>query len=90
MSAFSEIHLHAWFFSNPCRKVLIIVEILWSPDLRVQHILYFSVAVEALYPSVYCGGPNLDEAHVCKSPRPSADLSPSTSMFAAVKSKLKI
>ena len=34
----SEIHLHAWLFSNPCGKVLIVVGILWSPDLRVQHI----------------------------------------------------
>ena len=34
----SEIHLHAWLFSNPCGKVLIIVGISWSPDLRVQHI----------------------------------------------------
>ena len=33
----SEIHLHAWLFSNPCGKVLIIVGISWSPDLRVQH-----------------------------------------------------
>ena len=30
-------HLHAWLFSNPCGKVLIIVGILWSQDLRVQH-----------------------------------------------------
>ena len=34
-----EIHLHLWLFSNPCGKVLIIVGISWSPDLRVQHIL---------------------------------------------------
>ena len=34
----SEVHLHAWLFFNPCGKVLIIVGILWSPDLRVQHI----------------------------------------------------
>ena len=33
----SEVYLHAWLFSNPCEKVLIIVGILWSPDLRVQH-----------------------------------------------------
>ena len=33
----SKVHLHAWLFSNPCGKVLITVEILWSPDLRVQH-----------------------------------------------------
>ena len=32
----SEVHLHAWLFSNPCGKVLIIVKISWSPDLRVQ------------------------------------------------------
>ena len=32
----SEIHLHAWLFSNRCGKVLIIVGISWSPDLRVQ------------------------------------------------------
>ena len=31
-----EIHLHAWLFSNPCGKVLIIVGISWSTDLRVQ------------------------------------------------------
>ena len=35
----SEINLHAWWFSNPCGKVLIIVGISWSPDLRVQHML---------------------------------------------------
>ena len=34
----SELHLHAWLFSNPCGKVLIFVGISWSPDLRVQHI----------------------------------------------------
>ena len=34
----SDIHLHAWLFSNPRGKVLIIVGISWSPDLRVQHI----------------------------------------------------
>ena len=33
----SEIDLHAWWFSNPCAKVIIIVGISWSPDLRVQH-----------------------------------------------------
>ena len=33
-------NLHAWLFSNPCGQVLIIVGISWSPDLRVQHILY--------------------------------------------------
>ena len=33
----SEIHLHALLFSNPQGKVLIIVEILCSLDLRVQH-----------------------------------------------------
>ena len=33
----SEVHLHAWLFSNPCGKVLITVGISWSPDLRVQH-----------------------------------------------------
>ena len=32
------VHLHSWLFSNPCGKVLIIVEISWSPDQRVQHI----------------------------------------------------
>ena len=36
----SKIHLHAWLFSNPCGKVLIIVGISWSPDLRVQLIDY--------------------------------------------------
>ena len=34
----SEIHLHAWLFSNPYGKVLIVVGISWSPDLRMQHI----------------------------------------------------
>ena len=34
----SEINLHAWLFSNPWGKVLIIVGISCSPDLRVQHI----------------------------------------------------
>ena len=33
----SEINLQAWLFSNPCGKVLIIVVISWSLDLRVQH-----------------------------------------------------
>ena len=39
---FSEIHLHAWLFSNPSEKVLIIVGISCSPDLRVQqyHFVY--------------------------------------------------
>ena len=37
----SEIHLHAWLFSNPCGKVLIIIAISWSPDLRVQHKLLY-------------------------------------------------
>ena len=32
----TKIHLHAWLFSNLCGKVLIIVGISWSPDLRVQ------------------------------------------------------
>ena len=32
----SEIHLHVWLFSNPRGKVLIIVGISCSPDLRVQ------------------------------------------------------
>ena len=31
-----EIHLLAWLFSNPCGKVLIIVGISYSLDLRVQ------------------------------------------------------
>ena len=35
----TEIHLHAWLFSNSCGKVIIIFGISWSPDLRVQHIL---------------------------------------------------
>ena len=39
---FSEIHLHAWLFSNPCEKVLIIVAISWSPYLRVQYRLLLS------------------------------------------------
>ena len=34
----SEVHLQAWLFSDPCGKVLIIVGISWSPDLKVQHI----------------------------------------------------
>ena len=33
----SEIHLHAWLFSNQCGKVLIIVGTSWSKDMRVQH-----------------------------------------------------
>ena len=38
----SEIHLHSWLFSNSQGKVLFIVGISFSPDLRVQHInLYF-------------------------------------------------
>ena len=41
----SEIHLHVWSFSNPCGKILIIVGILWSPDLRVQHIFIFSSSI---------------------------------------------
>ena len=39
----SEVHLHAWFFSNPCGKVLNIVGISWSPDLRVQHMHVLAV-----------------------------------------------
>ena len=40
----SDIHLHAWLFSNPCGKVLVIVGISWSPDLRVQNIyVYFQM-----------------------------------------------
>ena len=38
----TEIHLHAWLFSNPCGYVLIIVGILMSPDLRVQHIYIYT------------------------------------------------
>ena len=37
----SEMHLHAWLFSNPCGKVLIIVGISLIPDLRVQHTIIF-------------------------------------------------
>ena len=37
----SEIHLHAWLFSNSCGKVLNIVAISWSLDLRVTHTLKF-------------------------------------------------
>ena len=33
----SEFHLHAWLFSNQCRKVLMFVGVSWSLDLRVQH-----------------------------------------------------
>ena len=33
----SEIHFHAWLFSNPCGNVLIVDRISWSPDLRMQH-----------------------------------------------------
>ena len=32
----SELHLHAWLFSNPHGKVLIIVGISWSQNLRMQ------------------------------------------------------
>ena len=32
----SEVHLHEWMFSSPCGKVLVIVGISWSLDLRVQ------------------------------------------------------
>ena len=34
----SETYLHARLFSNPPGKVILIVGILFSPDLRVQHI----------------------------------------------------
>ena len=40
----TEINLHSWLFSNPCGKVLIIVGISWSPDLRVQHMEFSSMA----------------------------------------------
>ena len=30
-------HFNVWLFSNPGEKILIIVEILWSEDLRVEH-----------------------------------------------------
>ena len=33
----SEVHLQSSLFSNQCGKVLSIVGISWSPDLRVQH-----------------------------------------------------
>ena len=33
----SEVHLHACLFSNQCGKVLTIVGISWSPNLRVQY-----------------------------------------------------
>ena len=33
----SEIHLDAWLLSNPQEKVLVVVGISCSPDLRVQH-----------------------------------------------------
>ena len=36
MSAFLE---NSWLFFNPCGKVSIIVAILWSPGLRVQHMV---------------------------------------------------
>ena len=32
----SEIHVHAWLFSNPYGNVLFFVGISWTPDLRVQ------------------------------------------------------
>ena len=41
-----EVHLHAWLFSNPHGKVLIIVGILLSLDLRVQPI---NVLITVLY-----------------------------------------
>ena len=44
----SEGHLHAWLLSNPCGKVLIIVEISWSPDLRVQHSLSVSHKIDTI------------------------------------------
>ena len=45
----SEIHLHAWLFSNPCGKVLIIVGISWSPDLRVQHTVFYTAFYTVLF-----------------------------------------
>ena len=35
-------NFQAWSLSNPCGKVLIIVGMLWSPDLKVQHITTFT------------------------------------------------
>ena len=43
----SEIHLHAGLFFNPCGKVLSIVGISWSPDLRVQHMSSFQVILKS-------------------------------------------
>ena len=31
-------HFNVWLFSNPGEKILILVEILWSQDLRVEHL----------------------------------------------------
>ena len=47
----SAIHLHAWLFSNPRGKVLLIVGISCSPDVRVQHTLssYFILITFQLY-----------------------------------------
>ena len=44
----SEVHLHAWLFSNPCGKVLIIVGISWSLDLRVKHTHWLSLNIRAV------------------------------------------
>ena len=58
---FSEIHLHAWLFVNPCVKVLIVAVISWSPDLRVQLIYSIfkqsakvTIAIMGTHPEIQC------------------------------------
>ena len=48
---FSEIHVHAWLFSNPRWKVLIIVGISCRSDLRVQHNVFCNILAHSCFSS---------------------------------------
>ena len=36
-------HFNVWLFSNPGEKILILVEILWSQDVRVEHKHFYDI-----------------------------------------------
>ena len=65
----SKVHLHAWLFSNPCGKVLIVVGISWSPDLRVQFILLLVSFLFAFY-NFHRTGPYEESNCIINSPSP--------------------
>ena len=69
MSAFLEnfqINLHAWLFSNPCGKVLIIVGISWSLDLRVQHMFHSEILASLNFNKNKIVSPGLENNHTHK------------------------